>query len=54
MQQKALSLLQMATQHSLLAAIEFDQLGGMYLLQQVLRTPKAAVGKRVLDVSETV
>ena len=47
----ALSLLSLATKHSVMAASEFNQLGGVKLIQQVLRTPEAAVGKKIADVS---
>ena len=47
----ALSLLRLATQHSLQAQLEFEALEGIGLVQQVLRTPQAAVGRRIADVS---
>jgi len=46
----ALSLLLLATQHSLLAQLEFEQLEGIGLVQQVLRSPQAAVGKKIAEV----
>ena len=46
----ALSLLLLATQHSLLAELEFEQQEGVGLIQQVLRSPQAAVGRRIAEV----
>ena len=46
----ALSILRLATQHSLLARLEFQALEGIGLIQQVLRSPKAAVGKEIAKV----
>ena len=46
----AISVLCLATQRSLLASLEFEQLGGMRLIQQVLRTPQAARGKKIAEV----
>ena len=37
-----------------MAYMEFEQNGGMKLIQQVLRTPQAAVGQKILEVSELV
>ena len=51
MQQKALALVKMAAQYSLQSAVEFEQMDGFRLLQQVLRTPKASVGPGILEVS---
>ena len=48
----ALSLLQLAAQHSLLAELEFEALEGVGLVQQVLRSPQAAVGRRIAEVSK--
>lgn len=45
-----LSLLHLATEHSITAYLEFQQHGGMALIQQVLRTPQAAVGELTLKV----
>ena len=45
-----LSLLHLATEHSITAYLEFQQHGGMALIQQVLRTPQAAVGELTLRV----
>ena len=45
-----LSLLHLATEHSITAYLEFQQHGGMALIQQVLRTPQAAVGHLTLKV----
>lgn len=50
MQQKALALVKMAAQYSLQSAVEFKQMDGFRLLQQVLRTPKASVGPGILEV----
>lgn len=50
LQQKALALIKMAARYSLLSAVEFEQMGGFGLIQQVLRTPKAAVGQGILEV----
>ena len=47
----ALSLLRLAAQHSLQAQLEFEALEGIGLVQQVMRTPQAAVGRRIADVS---
>ena len=33
-----------------MAAIEFEQQGGMSLIQQVMRTPQAAVGEKIMNV----
>ena len=46
----AISLIYLATEHCIMAAIEFEQLGGMALIQQVLRTSQAAIGIKVLEV----
>ena len=46
----ALSLLRLATQHSLLAQLEFKALDGIGLVQQVLRSPRAAVSNRIAEV----
>ena len=46
----SLSLLQLATSHSLLAQLEFCQLKGIGLVQQVLRSPQAAVGNKIAEV----
>ena len=51
LQQKALALIQMGAQSSLLSAMEFEQLDGSRLIQQVLRTPKASVGPAILEVT---
>ena len=45
-----LSLLHLATEHSITAYLEFEQHGGMALIQQVLRTPQASVGEQTLKV----
>lgn len=45
-----LSLLHLATEHSITAYLEFEQHGGMALVQQVLRTPQASVGELTLKV----
>ena len=49
----ALSLLRLATHHSLLAQLELQALGGIGLVQQVLRSPRAAVSKRIAEVRVT-
>ena len=49
-QMSVLSLLHLATEHSVMAAIEFEQQGGMVLIQQVMRTPQAAVGDKIMNV----
>lgn len=49
-QYQTISVLHLATQRSLLACVEFEQLGGVRLLQQVLRTPLAARGERIAEV----
>ena len=46
----AVSLLRLTTQHSLLAQLEFKALEGIGLVQQVLRSPEAAVGKKIAEV----
>ena len=46
----ALSLLRLATQHSLLSQLEFQAMEGIGLVQQVLRSPKASVGKKIAQV----
>ena len=35
-----------------MASMEFEQIGGMKLIQQVLQTSQAVVGQKVLDVSQ--
>jgi hypothetical protein len=37
-----------------MATMEFEQIGGMKLIQQVLQKPQAAVGQKILDVSTIV
>ena len=49
-----LSLLREVTFHSIMATMEFEQIGGMKLIQQVLQKPQAAVGEKILDVSTTL
>ena len=49
-----LSLLHEVTSHSIMATMEFEQIGGMQLIQQVLQKPQAAVGEKILDVSTTI
>lgn len=49
-----LSLLHLATEHSITAYLEFQQHGGMALIQQVLRTPQASVGEQTLKVGAQV
>lgn len=50
-QYAAISLIRLAVNHSPYAKLEFQQLGGVKLLQQVLRTSKAALTKPIADVS---
>ena len=45
-----LSLLHLATEHSMMAGLEFRKHGGMALLQQVMRTPQAAITEQTLQV----
>lgn len=49
-QMQVLSLLHLATEHSVMTAVEFEQQGGMLLIQRVLRTPQAAVGEKIMKV----
>ncbi len=49
-QVRVLSLLHLATEHSVVAAVEFEQQGGMLLIQQVMRTPQAVVGEKIMKV----
>lgn len=53
-QWQALSLVRLTVQHSLLAGMEFERLGGVQLLQHVLRTPVAACGKMIMEVGTIV
>ena len=54
LQQKALALVQLGAQYSLMSAMEFEQLDGFRLIQQVLRTSKASVGQAILKVQPIV
>ncbi len=49
-QVRMLTLLHLATEHSVMTGVEFEQQGGMLLIQRVMRTPQAAVGEKVMKV----
>ena len=49
-----LSLIQLTVHHSPQARLEFQQLGGITLIQQVLRTSKAALTSNIAKVSYCV